>query len=77
MGRDPFLSMSDDPRPEAQGPRGHGAMAMAAHDKYLAATTLSAWSLLRLALGIIGPPTLVASAVTAVVEYRRARGHRR
>jgi hypothetical protein len=44
-----------------------------AHDQYRAATALTAWGLLYLALGAIWPPALLAAAIAAAVGYRRAQ----
>jgi hypothetical protein len=43
-----------------------------AYDHYRAASTLTAWGLLYILLGITWPPALFASVITAAVGYRRA-----
>jgi hypothetical protein len=54
-------------------PDSNRAAVQTAHDQYRAATTLTAWGLLYLALGTIWPPALLAAAIAIAVGYRRAQ----
>jgi hypothetical protein len=54
-------------------PDANRAAVQTAHDRYRAATTLTAWALLYLLLGTIWPPALLAVAITATVGYHRAK----
>ncbi|MEV6350104.1 hypothetical protein [Actinoplanes sp. NPDC051851] len=50
----------------------HRTAVQNAYTRYQAATALSGWALLYLALGVAWPPALLAAAVAFVVGYHRA-----